>query len=883
MAFLLNRSKRVTGHQRGSASLSLLFSTIGGAVFLFSFYNLTEYTAARSGAEQAARRAARCLSPSDPECKTSSANGISGSVIADWYGYKASIGASSAIADVYRYTGSVSEERYSAEYSSYEVNTARHQVVWDEVEIRPSRFVGLLNSYANLKADITVYVQPTLGGAEKECRINGVVDLPAGIEFDSSTYFDQRWCEGVVVGGQLAPGSKIEQAAGCENITDGSWRLSAGASRGNSYCALTIPKPRVDGDSPWLLLGGEAVCDNSDKAPSEDIAQNFEELNQQYNSKGFGNPQPGDNNLRPFPITPSRQFLVVETYSCNPSEVLENLSTNVKSSASLVANFAGSEMLDLPRFRNLPPQLREDFLSNKLDLQDQNSFIYEGLKGVNLIAEQDWTYFKWSREADGLRRLDREVCLWLPWEEAVKKWPELAGKYDSRVSKRYRETAEGRLYYQSGNSIEPEVDSKTFAKAPTCLNPIPVAVEPFTCANREILGQAGSFKDCQGFNSKVENLEATYNSNLSLVSDSMKVSKQLNIEDFLEGFSLKVEPRFGGTIVEPRWEFSWSSNSFRGKAILAPSSLRARNGINPKQLPMDLEVSQLKFRDAHIRDSTRLELLKNIQSNEGNVEGDVNGEPIEPVNIMKVGESVLNVGGAWPFVADEEGRPAPQVRPYVGSRGTGSVYDYDLDCKPEKECSGSPNFSSIDDALRYYANNSPSLAGKGDIVDPNIDIAFTEEYAGTVTMSIDQASGFPSCTSFLTTCGNGAVGVGVSLGKGSAAPIECATGKYVNCYPRYLQGEVGQQNYQTSTNYQLAKDKAVSEVQKLLPLAVECVDVNQPNCVTVNIEEADGEVLVEVDFVAPLSYPFNTVLGTETLLVRGSSRELLESARFRQK
>jgi hypothetical protein len=162
-----------------------MFSTLGGALFLFTFYNLTEYTAARSGAEQAARRAARCLSPSDPECKSVVPNGVAGNPIATWFGYQPSFGPTSVTVDTFRYTGEVTEDLYGAEYNSYEVNTANHQLVWEEEEVRPQRYVGLLNSYANLMADVSIYVAPVSGGPEKVCRLNGVVNLPAGIALHS--------------------------------------------------------------------------------------------------------------------------------------------------------------------------------------------------------------------------------------------------------------------------------------------------------------------------------------------------------------------------------------------------------------------------------------------------------------------------------------------------------------------------------------------------------------------------------------------------------------------------------------------------------------------------------------------------------------------------
>lgn len=866
-------------NNKGGTTLSLLFSTIGGALFLFTFYNLTQYTAARSGAEQAARRAARCLSPSDPECKTVVPAGVVGNPVATWFGFQPAFGPTSVTADTFRYTGEVTEEIYTAEYNSYEVNTSNHQVIWDEEEVRPQRFVGLLNSYANLMADVSVYVAPIAGGPEKVCRLNDVVNLPAGIDFSESTYFNTKWCSEFLQGDALLPGARIASAGGCNDVTNGLWKLSPGADRSNSYCSLSIPSPRSAGDSPWLLLGGKPICDSAPESPSESLAQSLQELNQQFRNKGFKDPEPGDKQIRPYPITPSRQFLVVEAFSCNPGSFLAGLESMVKSTSSLKSFVNSSGSVDLPRFNDLPPLQRQDFLTSPSDPTDVNSFIYQGLSGVSFIAEQDWTYIEWSRRADGLRRLSREVCTWLPWDQAVAKWPELA-TYDSTRGVRYRNTSTGTSYYQSGNQYGPEIPVRNFAKAPSCLNPVDANIQPYFCANREIAGQPGGIGNCGGWNTKEASLEKTFQDNYNFALNLNGNSKYKILEDLPLNFEFDTTPQFGSGLLNQVWEPSWSNQKYGGVTINVPNSVRARGGYNPKTLPESLHASQLKRKDDSLAVSNQEKLIANIKINEGTQSLEGWAEAVSTFKFNKIDSLALKLNGSWPFISDHQGAAIPQLRPYVYS-SAGSPYDYNLDCSPDAACTSGNAFSTLEEALRSYGNNSPQIQGKGNLTDSDVNFIFTEQPAGSTTMSVDQAKTMPMCSQFFTTCGIGGAGNVIQLGSSNGPPAGCLNGTYVNCYPEYGAGDVGTQDYRVDTNFQLARDKAMGEIRKLVPQAVECADAVQANCVAIDITELNGRVDVNVQFVAPLTYPFNSILASDTLLVKGSTSELLETDRLK--
>ena len=148
-------------------------------------------------------------------------------------------------------------------------------------------------------------------------------------------------------------------------------------------------------------------------------------------------------------------------------------------------------------------------------------------------------------------------------------------------------------------------------------------------------------------------------------------------------------------------------------------------------------------------------------------------------------------------------------------------------------------------------------------------------------MAIDQARALPQCTAFTSTCGNGAVGNPISLGVSNGPPTVCENGTFIDCYAQYSPGDVGQQNYRVDTNFEMARQIALAEVRTMLPQAKECPHADSANCVAIDIQEVNGEVSVDVDFLAPLTYPFNSMLGSDNLLVSGSTKELVETERLK--
>jgi hypothetical protein len=861
----------------GSGLLPLLFSTIGGAAFLFSFYNLTQFTAAKSAADQAARRAARCLTATDPETACRSVIADPGQTFqeTEWFGYPRIDGPSEVQVDTYRYSAQVYREQYGARYNSYEVNTANHNVEWDEKTVRPSRFIGLLNSYAVLRADLrgNFERQRSDGTYEsRSCFVYDRVEVAFGTDFSSpETYVANEWCQGV--------NFRVEDPA-CADM-DSTWVPSS--PERDFPCRLVLPeRDTMDPamvSQPWLLLGGSPVChtDANDLARygvTSRVGLNETELNAHYLNI-FGSEAAPGNVGRPFPITPGRQFVVITVYSCNPEQFLSRVRESVRSTEDLLTYFTTYPSIDIPFFQNIPGG---DFVRND-DPRYTNAFLYNSAEGMSYIAPQDWTYLAWHRQTgEQWRTLTRKVCEWLPFEEAAETWEEFLPIGDPRNPFTYSPNPSGVDLMSL-----PEL---VFADVPECLQSerVPAEMTRHTCGNTRIAGQPGAFEFCDGWSEQEEQRHKSYESNLSSVLGSNADEAWSSFEKLpVDGFVTLISPRWSQELSNPVWEFSWTHDRYLGNVVTNVNAVRPRGGFNPKELPPDRYLSQYRRHDkGERRNERRSALLEAIIAQEG--AGYANLQEAGDISALfddfKVSEETVQINGVWPFVNDSAGVSQPQARPYFPS---GQAFDYNLDCNPVNTCSsgGVPPFSTLEEALRFYANNALSDA---DLTDPSYAFEFNEVQDRTVTMNANQVSSaaFPPCTQFRSLCGSsGNRGQLESLGRHSSIPPVCRNGEYLDCSPRY-ETTPEPQRYTVETNRESARLLALAEVRKLMPGAVFCNSGVTSGCVRVDIGESGSEAQVDVAFIAPLTSPFTELFSARSITIRATKRELIESERLRQ-
>jgi hypothetical protein len=869
----LFRSGCPVANEKGAGGvLPLMFSTMGGVLFLFSFYNLTQFTAAKSAADQAARRAARCLSVSDSNesCRSIIPNNEQIFTEAEWFGYPRMEGPGDVQLDLYRYAGNVYREEYGANYNSYEVNTGSHIVNWNEKRVRPHRFVGLLNSYARLRADVTQKFINRNTGEVRSCTLTNAVEVPFGLDFtENVSYINTDWCAGI-------NDSDWRRDPVCSNLDSGWTPLTH--QEDFLTCVMNVPLPRQgedpNTDQPWLLLGGEPTC----RDVPDNARMNFEELNNFYDSRTNvqSSAAPGQIN-RAFPVTNGRQFMVVTVFSCNPQAFMERLRNGIRNSREIINHFTTYPSIEINHFLNAPGG---DYQRNS-NPDELNAFLYNSAPGMSFIAPQDWTYIEWYRHAGGAtRKLTREICEWVPYEEAIEKWEEFLpfGHPENPLS-----------HSPSPSGVEllglPEY---VFVDVPSCLqaDPVPSEVTQYTCGNITIAGQHGSFNQCAGWDQTESERTRTYQLNLQEVVSLNSNPIWSSYETLpLDGFETRITPQWSTEMGSSIWNFSWSRDIFMGMQILNPGAVRPRAGYNPKSLPNDETVKRYRKNSESLNqiNERKKALLLAIINKEG--VGSANlSEVIDPFSIfeeIQMGEERVPIVGIWPFIAEDGAGllPVPQPRPYVTDPS--SKYDYNLDCQPTNYCGSTTQFQSIEEALRQYAN--PALPDV-DLTDTSIDFYYSEQKDRTVTMAISELESgyYPACSQFKTSCDRAQRrGELTSLGTFSQIPGSCMRRDFLDCFPRYNASHSLPQ-YEISTNYNAARMLALGEVRRLMPGATFCGEGATQNCVNVNINEFGNEARVEVSFVAPITSPFREILSSNVITVRANKRELIEIERLRK-
>ena len=122
------------GSIRGSAILPALITTLGGATFALLYLNLARYVAASNAVEQAARKVARCLTPSDPENECVAYD----QVVAPrkWAWSKQVVGETGEErANLVRYQGTMYRADWFADYTTYSIESETPRIGWTTFDV----------------------------------------------------------------------------------------------------------------------------------------------------------------------------------------------------------------------------------------------------------------------------------------------------------------------------------------------------------------------------------------------------------------------------------------------------------------------------------------------------------------------------------------------------------------------------------------------------------------------------------------------------------------------------------------------------------------------------------------------------------------------------
>ena len=144
-----NRPFAFSRRHLGSATLPAVLSTAAGVLFITGFLNFVRYLNAINAVEQAARIAARCVSPTDAECLTSQALSAvhDNEVHYRWYGIPQRKWVSKT-AKRFRYSAQMFEDTWEASFTAYRIHRVIEPgLMWRSYTIPLKSFVLPLNSY----------------------------------------------------------------------------------------------------------------------------------------------------------------------------------------------------------------------------------------------------------------------------------------------------------------------------------------------------------------------------------------------------------------------------------------------------------------------------------------------------------------------------------------------------------------------------------------------------------------------------------------------------------------------------------------------------------------------------------------------------------------
>ncbi|MCB0344152.1 MAG: hypothetical protein KDD66_03510 [Bdellovibrionales bacterium] len=149
---------------RGSLSLTYMYSSIAALGFSLLVYNFSHYLTAQSAVEQAARAAARCIEPTDGECVAALINpGDPGSIVTNWYGYEADSAQVQASTDLFDYTSEMYKRTTNAHYNSFDIHWDEPRAEWQEVLVPLRSFNTQLNMFLDTFGTM---VLPTFEGSQ---------------------------------------------------------------------------------------------------------------------------------------------------------------------------------------------------------------------------------------------------------------------------------------------------------------------------------------------------------------------------------------------------------------------------------------------------------------------------------------------------------------------------------------------------------------------------------------------------------------------------------------------------------------------------------------------------------------------------------------------
>ena len=843
-AHLIQIGVNQRGKQVGSLSLQMLFVSVAMLGFVSVVWDLSRYAVAKNAVAAASEATAACLASSSRICGEQHFQS-EGDEELPWFGYP-----NSDRITAYAYTRdldvSVTGGAHVLEVPALTLQSFFPEVAADQQIVPVTSYVGVLSSWAILKADVQIRFIATDGGNEAICTATDAVEVPWGLDFSvASAYFDNRWCDSVVIDDRFLADPACRAVA--ENA--GAWRRAASADWGGSFCRLSLPgaPDGIDAperaENPWLRLGGEPLCD--DEVQGSDLRDPLPR------AAPWGSAEPGEQS-RPYPISGERQYLRLDVPSCDIGQSLTTLQDEytirsqdeAERTAALQA--LGAE-LGLQHSIAGAAFSQEDFDSgNSRSVFSTNASPAASAAPVNGINSSlyGWTYLIWERflglEAQGRSvTLTRKVCEWLPLSQA-----QAAGLSGiGSVSGAQSELRFLGAPLQCGSAFTARKSSRCSERL---ANPEDVSLE--LCAAGASLAE--SVRD-----EHADSLEALghYRERLPRSLQAQLPSPQ-PVAAIGQDSNLSLRPGEFSQIYSPTPIPGWSTIavSQRSLKIFGPEDRDVNNS----------DWLHLLRREFPASGSSEHELLEVITAarktshyfqNDSRLDFTIAAEDLDPEVLLESG-----------LLASQSELEFEQ-----------SVFDSNLDCsfdeQSKNECPAAAESSLryqqfLEEEILRRAGGNPEASGL-DFSQLNVEVSeqLSEKPVQLRGVSAERIRTLlepgSECLALLSRCERGAESKADFLGYAEQLPLPCLSGEYAGCYvDRSFGTDV---SYAPESKFEEAARVGLAETKRFFP-GIELADVERPavsceseNCLHYEFTpESENQVRVrtssEFSFIGPL-------------------------------
>ena len=827
----------------GSMTLQSMIVTFCLLSFLSLSWDLSRYLVALNAVQAASEATARCLLSSNVHCGDISAQRELNEV-REWFGYPIV-----ERQEVFAYTKDIEVQvkggAYQVQVPTYNLQRYQRGLSLTKSVVPVTEFVGVLNSWAILRADISVNVEHTASGRQFLCVLKNGVEVPWGVDFSSAdTYFDSDWCNAFDLEVFATSDSNCAEILSAP----GEYRRSPRPDWGASSCRLVLPgapetiEENSGVENPWLLLSGEAVCDDELAITQGSPALATLPIFSIPSSPPWGTAEPGEKD-KPYPISFERQYIKLDVPTCHKEATLAHLNAKY-----LVRG--GDEQGRIEDLHSLAAELGlKEFLSGALG--DSETFysnaVSQQASPVEIVSQlYGWTYLLWQRFVGTSESreitLSRKVCEWLPLDEAKRRG--------------YTDLPELRTPNDGLSFIE----------------------KPGECAAAFELEERYS---CSAwFSQNTEEVEACPESaGLLRRLHEEDQSSRVSLQHFRERLPDELVSEFPYltevSAAQLGSGLTFSSEQEIVEEITAPLPLEGYRLQSTEHIALSLFASKQK---APTQDRWKRLLQQRFP------EVDLNNFLFETIlrevilpSLSYRTEFQHSFAVKAEDYSTEELVSSELLLSQSESRLPQNIFDANLDCQFDDPCGQSYSTST------YRELVMPSLEDfvESATVLESLDFSYEDEPSYEprllgVFADGDQASfaaRLPKCAAILTTCEGAPLFAPSYLGKYSGFPEICSLGEFVDCYPESLRESLSAD--EAEYRYAEAARAGLKEMRRFFPDA-SLRDAESPcgdGCLEYSFEDGPNETLeIRARSSVEVSKALRLLSGQHAFSVSSSSR-----------